>query len=532
MGKSKKSRNRHKGTQHKAKRKSPQTIQSKQKTAIKASSAHKQPAASARSIKANLPTGETSSAKLTPVSQTSASSTEKATSGTPSTKPAKATEQLRDLREKYQDRINLAIAKPKPVNTPIQNAPEPSTLLTQKAPQPVVRVSEPSTNLPKARPTLEDWQAKQRDIIKEEYEKKQAELKLQEVALELQAKPKKSHRKLIWAILIIILLLTASIIGIATWYFNHSAPVNQPASPIEENQSVQPLSYDQVILDKDNNPFSPRYQRGRQEDLSLFFPDLNCAEGNENCYHLQQIIIDDSEINDETYDFREAPFQVIFFATFLENLAPGEHDVEIELNNQGTNERVGFRLTIDESPTCGEGEKMDGDTCVKDPEAKKDAQRSNPTKPQTPSHDTTTTIETPVASENPTTSDPAPDRPAEEVKSAEQIACEHRIGPKAIYLAHWENGQVQVSTGHFAASSTGAAKMAWVNGICRPAVSSSSLVIDEQSALMSSDRAEIIYGAKLPNLKQNVGQDMVSWRWKNNSLTTEFLSDARVVFNY
>lgn len=378
--------------------------------------------------------------------------------------------QMQELRAKYQqviDQNKESESEPKSEakGSQVKVAEALAAAATSKKPEKVEKIEKvekaeevektsESANSQKVaeKPTFEGWQAKQKRLVEEAYEKKQEELKLQEVALELQTQPKKHILTWILASLVAILVVLNAGIGVWTvwgWEFFH--------------QGVQTTVADEA-------DFAP--EDVEEEDIAEEKPEVAevvCAENQE--------LKDGSCVERET--------------------AEDNQEQAEELQKTKTQRKTN-------SINIAQAIKNQAAASTQSPAAK-------PSQPSQPSQT-------------------APTIPAE------QLACERQIGPHEVWIVHWEaDGRVNVTHGKFT-TATGAAKMAWVDGTCRPALKASGFyrtgMNTEEGHPISFDRAQMIFGKTLPSIIENRGQDTVTWRQKNGSLSTDFMTDARVVLNY
>ncbi len=373
--------------------------------------------------------------------------------------------QMQELRAKYQqviDQNKETAAKPEVKENQAKVAEVLAAAATSKKPEKVEQIEKvekaekapESTNTQEVaeKPTFEGWQAKQKRLVEEAYEKKQEELKLQEVALELQTQPKKHILTWILASLVAILVVLNAGIGVWTvwgWEFFHQGVQNTVADEAEfEPEDVE------------------------EEDVAEEKPEVAevvCAENQE--------LKDGSCVERETAD--------------------------------GNQEQA------------------------EEPQKTKTQRKTNSVNiAQVIKNQTVASTQTPAAKPS------QPSQPSQTAPTipAEQLACERQIGPHEVWVVHWEaDGRVNVTHGKFT-TATGAAKMAWVDGTCRPALKASGFyrvgTNTEEGHPISFDRAQMIFGNTLPSIVENRGQDTVTWRQKNGSLSTDFMTDARVVLNY
>lgn len=386
-----------------------------------------------------------------------------------------------------------------------------------------------------AQPTFKDWQEKQKRLVEEAYEKKQEELKLQEVAMELEAvKPKK--RNLTWILAGVAAILVLINAGVGLWALASSLlqPKEETVAAKVEGAKEE-TDYKQKILSETGEEFEPSYQMGEMKELTMVFPDLDCDSNNDTvaiCQNIDKLKLDGIALFEEDYALSANPVTLQLKVELLEALTEGEHDLTFRIKQDGIEKTIGVKIAVKAIElSCEEGQIVEDGVCT-EKEDEEVAQNQNPqTRRQDEAPGSAPTQSQP---QKPTTPATRPSQPAEPTKSPEQMACEYSIGPKEVYVIHWESdNQVHVIKGHFTLNATGAAKMVWVNGSCRPAVSASGFVATVDNS-MTADRARILYGERVPiaSIIENPGQDTVTWRWKNNSLTTDFMGDARVVLGY
>lgn len=406
------------------------------------------------------------------------------------------------------------------------------------------RILEKTEISPKT-PTLEDWQAKQRQRVEEAYERKQEELKLKEVELELQAEPKKHlWRNVLVACVVLLVVVNA---GVGGWILAQNLfPRDEVEVPhVGSIAADKAVDFGQRILAEDGTDFVPTYRLGAAQNLVLKFPDLHCAS---DCENVQDVMLDDYFLSKNEHSvLNDDGLTIILDSNFLESLAPNNYTLTFELSEGGETKLIGVVLTIEKVElVCTEGQVLQGESCVDEAgnEVAKPTERiinytenatvTNPNGNQSPSDDNQTTDETPSQPETPET-------PTTPEKSPEQIACERQIGPTSLTIVHWlseaekaehPNAEVYVMRGGFNIDpQTGAAKMVWVNGICRPAVSQSGY--NGNGGYMSTYRAQAVYGdAVSATITNNPGQDVAIWGWKYGRTTTDILADSRVVLGY
>lgn len=394
-------------------------------------------------------------------------------------------------------------------------------------------------------PTLEDWQAKQRKRVEEAYERKQEELKLKEVELELQAEPKKKIGRKILAICAVLLLLVN--LGIGGWIvaqkFLPREEVDVPNVGAEIKKAE--VDFGQKILAEDGSDFVPIYRLGEAKNIVMKLPNLKCTT---NCENIKDVMLDDYFLSKNEHSVLnvDGMATIILDGSFLESLAPNEYTLTFEVENEGEVKLIGVVLTIEKVElVCEEGQVLQGESCVDE----KGNEVAKPTE-RVIKHTENATVggavqnsgknDNQTSEEKPT----EPSKPAEpEVpeKSPEQIACERKIGPTSLTIVHWlseeekaehPNAEVYVVRGGFSANpQTGAAQMSWVDGACRPAVNQSGFA--GNGSYISSYRAQAVYGGEVARvITENPGQDAVVWGLKYGGVKTEMMTDARVVLKY
>ncbi len=395
-------------------------------------------------------------------------------------------------------------------------------------------------------PTLEDWQAKQRQRIEEAYERKQEELKLKEVEFELQAEPKKNIWRKVLATCAILLVIAN--VGLGGWILAQNwLPRGEVDVPhVGSTSTDQTIDFNQRILAEDGSEFVPVYRLGTAQNLVLKFPDLQCAA---NCENIQDVMLDEYFLSkDEHSVLNDDGATIVLDSNFLESLAPNNYTLTFEVNNGGDVKLVGVVLTIEKVElVCAEGQVLQGESCVDEAgnEVAKPTERIiNYTKNATvtnPNSSQTSNDNNNQSTDNTSSQPDAPETPTTPEKSPEQIACERQIGPTSLTIVHWlsdeekaehPNAEVYVMRGSFSIDpQTGAAKMIWVNGVCRPAVSQSSY--NGAGSYISSYRAQAIYGGAVSEtITNNPGQDVAIWGWKYGRTTIDSLPDSRVVLGY
>lgn len=391
-------------------------------------------------------------------------------------------------------------------------------------------------------PTLEDWQAKQRQRTEEAYERKQEELKLKEVEFELQAEPKKHWGRKILAACAIVLAVVN--LGIGGWILAQNfLPHNEIEVPHagETIAADAEVDFNQRILAEDGADFVPVYRLGTAQNLVLKFPDLKCTD---DCANVQDVMLDERFLSkDEHSVLDDEGLMIILNADFLESLEPNDYTLTFEVEENGEHKIIGVVLTIEKVElVCAEGQVLQGETCVD--EAGKEVakpvervvKRTENTAPLNSNNNQSSNNSNSNQSNAP--AEPStPEQPAEPGKSPEQIACEKQSGPTSLVILHWLNdeekaahpsAEVYIERGSFG---SGAAKMVWVNGTCRPAVSQSNY--QGAGNYISSYRASVVYGGAVSNaITEHRGQDVVIWYWDYGQPKTELVTDARAVLGY
>lgn len=393
-------------------------------------------------------------------------------------------------------------------------------------------------------PTLEDWQAKQRKRVEEAYERKQEELKLKEVELELQAEPKKKIGRKILAICAVLLLLMN--LGIGGWIvaqkFLPHEEVDVPNVGAEIKKAE--VDFGQKILAEDGSDFVPIHRLGEAKNIVMRFPDLKCTT---NCENIKDVMLDDYFLSKNEHSvLDDEGATVVLDGSFLESLAPNEYTLTFEVENEGEAKLIGVVLTIEKVElVCEEGQVLQGESCV-DEKGNEVAKPTERVIKHTENATVGDAVQNSGKNDNQTSEEKPtePSKPAEpEVpeKSPEQIACERKIGPTSLTIVHWlseeekaehPNAEVYVVRGGFSANpQTGAAQMSWVDGACRPAVNQSGFA--GNGSYISSYRAQVVYGGEVARvITENPGQDAVVWGLKYGGVKTEMMTDARVVLKY
>ena len=204
-------------------------------------------------------------------------------------------------------------------------------------------------------PTLEDWQAKQRKRVEEAYERKQEELKLKEVELELQAEPKKKIGRKILAIFAVLLLLMN--LGIGGWIvaqkFLPREEVDVPNVGAEIKKAE--VDFGQKILAEDGSDFVPIHRLGEAKNIVMKFPDLKCTT---NCENIKDVMLDDYFLSKNEHSvLDDEGATVVLDGSFLESLAPNEYTLTFEVENEGEVKLIGVVLTIEKVElVCEEGQ--------------------------------------------------------------------------------------------------------------------------------------------------------------------------------
>lgn len=404
-----------------------------------------------------------------------------------------------------------------------------------------------ATLTPAPTPTFEDWQSEQKQRIEEAFEKKQAELKLKTVELELNEASKPHRHFGRWlAASFATLLLVAACSGGAWWFLTNYHPAEKIEVPTTSLATAE-IDFGQSVINADGDEFTPVYQRGGlKKDLFIKFANLKC---NEQCTNVQNLRFADNElIPGLDYNLVGENLSFTLYADFLEQFEAGVYELTFDYLDDSSeaaqSQKIGLHVTIEAVElVCEDSQTLQDGVCVdeKGEEVAQPAVRVLPM-PEKSSNSEQQSSNT-DSNQEPTTT-PTPEQPT---TPAEQLACERRNGPKYLTIVHWateaEKEQALATNqidptltfieGGFN-TETKLATMKWVNGICRPAIKAEYLPDSQPgiSILMSLDTFRIVGGHLNAYIDKYPNQDLLIWNEADGSIRVEVVANGYAVLEY
>ncbi len=401
-------------------------------------------------------------------------------------------------------------------------------------------------------PTFEDWQSEQKQRIEEAFEKKQAELKLKTVELELNeaVKPHRHFGRWLAASFAALLVLVAC--GGGTWWLltqRHSA--DEVEIPVT-GQIAETIDYGWRVVDADGNEFTPVYQRGGLEkDLFIKFADLKC---NDQCTNVQNPRFADQElIPGLDYNLVGENVSFTLYADFLEKFEAGTYELTFDYidttaeSASAEKQKIGLHITIEAVElVCAESQTLQDGVCVdeKGEEVAKPTVRILPMPEKNTSTEQNSDQQNANSSDDQKPAEPAPEQPS---TSTDQLTCERRKGPKYLTIIHWATDaekEQAIATGKIDPTltfieggfntATKLATMKWANGSCRPAVKAEYLPDSQPSIaiLMSLDSFHIIGGHLISYVEKYPNQDLLIWIEADGSVKVEVVANGYAVLEY